>query len=46
MGLRLSQSVDKDGNPEGLLDENGDTIRGLGWFPAVSYTHLTLPTKA
>ena len=33
MGLRLSQSVDKDGNPEGLLDENGDTIRGLGWFP-------------
>ena len=35
MGLRLSQSVDKDGNPEGLLDENGDTIRGLGWFQAM-----------
>ena len=33
MGLRQSPSVGKDGLPDNSLDENGDTIKGLGWFP-------------
>ena len=33
MGLRKSPSVGKDGLPDGSLDENGDTIFGMGWFP-------------
>jgi hypothetical protein len=33
MGLRQSPSVGKDGLPDNALDQNGDTIKGLGWFP-------------
>ena len=33
MGLRQSLAVGKDGLPDGTLDENGDTIYGMGWFP-------------
>ena len=33
MGLRQSLSVGKDGLPDGALDENGDLIKGMGWFP-------------
>jgi hypothetical protein len=33
MGLRQSLSVGKDGMPDNKLDLNGDSIRGLGWFP-------------
>ena len=33
MGLRQSVSVGKDGLPDGMLDENGDSIKGMGWFP-------------
>jgi len=33
MGLRKSVSVGKDGEPDGALDQNGDSIYGLGWFP-------------
>ena len=33
MGLRQSVSVGKDGLPDGFLDENGDSIYGMGWFP-------------
>tara|TARA_B100000902_G_scaffold203756_2_gene194284 strand:- start:528 stop:4784 length:4257 start_codon:yes stop_codon:yes gene_type:complete len=33
MGLRQSPSVGKDGLPDGALDQNGDSIYGLGWFP-------------
>jgi hypothetical protein len=33
MGLRQSPSVGKDGLPDGALDQNGDSINGLGWFP-------------
>ena len=33
MGLRQSVSVGKDGLPDGMLDVNGDSIKGMGWFP-------------
>ncbi|MAU36911.1 MAG: hypothetical protein CMD14_06015 [Flavobacteriales bacterium] len=33
MGLRQSLSVGKDGLPDGALDQNGDLIKGMGWFP-------------
>ena len=33
MGLRQSVSVGKDGLPDGMLDANGDSIKGMGWFP-------------
>jgi hypothetical protein len=33
MGLRNSPSVGKDGLPDGALDQNGDSLNGLGWFP-------------
>ena len=33
MGLRQSVSVGQDGLPDGMLDENGDSIKGMGWFP-------------
>ena len=33
MGLRKSVSVGKDGRPDGMLKENGDSLLGMGWFP-------------
>ncbi len=31
--LRNHPSVDKDGNPDGAVDEDGDPVIGMGWFP-------------
>jgi hypothetical protein len=31
--LRKSPSVSKDGLPDGAIDENGDPVYGMGWFP-------------
>jgi len=31
--LRNSPSVDKNGNPDGEIDESGTPIIGMGWFP-------------
>ncbi|GAB4283851.1 MAG: hypothetical protein Kow0068_08760 [Marinilabiliales bacterium] len=31
--LRNHPSVDKDGNPDGAVDDDGDPMIGMGWFP-------------
>ena len=42
----LLQFVERFGQPDGVLLPQRDRIPGWVWPRTVSYTHLTLPTKA